>query len=63
MLNEAIRNYAVSGIEPTLDEALDDPSIRLLMACDGVAIDDLKLLIQAIRNTRLASIAGPELIA
>ena len=52
--NEAVGDYAVSGIEPTLGEALDDPRIRLLMASDGVTRGDLELLIQSIRHTRLA---------
>ena len=52
--NEAVRNYAVSGIEPTLSEVLDDPSIRLLMASDGVTRGDLELLIQSMRRTHLA---------
>ena len=51
--NEAVRDRAVSGIEPTLSEVLDDPSIRLLMARDGVTRGDLELLIQSMRRTRL----------
>ena len=52
--NEAVRDYAGSGIEPTLSEALDDPGIRLLMAHDGVTRGDLELLIQSMRRTHLA---------
>ena len=52
--NEAVMDYPVSGIEPTLSEVLDDPSIRLLMASDGVTRGDLELLIQSMRRTRLA---------
>jgi hypothetical protein len=52
--NDAVRNYAVSGIEPTLNEVLDDPSVRLLMARDGVTRSDLERLIQSKRHSHLA---------
>lgn len=52
--NETVRDYAVSGTEPRLSEALGDPGIRLLMARDGVTRGDLELLIQSMWRTRLA---------
>jgi len=51
--NEAVRDYTVSGIEPSLSEVLDDPSIRLLMVRDGVTRGDLELLFRSMRQTCL----------
>lgn len=53
--NRTVRNYAVSGVEPTLREVLDDPCIRLLMARDGVIRSELELIIQSFQHCRLAS--------
>lgn len=56
----AVKNYAVSGIEPALSEVLNDPIVHLLMARDGVTREALELLIQQVRRDRLAvqSVAG-----
>ncbi len=49
-----MKNYAVAGIEPALSEVLDDPIVHLLMARDGVTRGDLELLIEWVRQNRLA---------
>lgn len=50
----AVKNDAVSGVEPALSEVLDDPIVQLLMARDGVTREALELLIQQVRQDRLA---------
>ena len=52
--NEAVGDYAVSGIEPMLSEVLDDPDISLLSARDEVTRDDLEFLIQSMRHIHFA---------
>jgi hypothetical protein len=42
-----MRGKAVA--EPTLDELLEEPIIRLVMAADGVSADDLRDLVDAIK--------------
>ncbi len=49
-----MKNYAVAGIEPALSEVLDDPMVHLVMARDGVTRNDLELLIEWVRQNRLA---------
>jgi hypothetical protein len=49
-----MKNYAVAGIEPALSEVLDDPIVHLLMARDGVTRGNLELLIEWVRQNRLA---------
>ena len=49
-----MKNYAVACIEPTLSEVLDDPIVQLLMARDGVTRGNLELLIEWVRQNRLA---------
>lgn len=43
----------------TLDQMLDDPIVRQLMARDGVAEADLRALAARVRPRRGASPAGP----
>ncbi len=59
-LTAAVNNYAVSGVEPALSEVLNDPIVQLLMVRDGVTHEALELLIQQVRQDRLAvrSVAG-----
>ncbi len=55
-----MKSYAVAGVEPALSEVLDDPIVHLVMARDGVTRNDLELLIEWVRQNRLAvqSVAG-----
>lgn len=45
-------SFFVGNAEPSLDDLMDDPIVRGLMARDGVAPDSLRTLIDEIR-TRL----------
>ena len=36
--------------EPSLDELLEEPIVRLMMAADGVHINDLRALLLRIRD-------------
>lgn len=47
------------GHELTLDQMLDDPIVRQLMARDGVAEADLRALAARVRPRRGSSSAGP----
>ncbi len=49
-----MNNYMVAGNEPALSEVLDDPIVHLLMARDGVTRGNLELLIEWVRQNRLA---------
>ena len=49
-----MKNYMVAGNEPALSEVLDDPIVHLLMARDGVTRGNLELLIEWVRQNRLA---------
>lgn len=42
-------SFFIGNAEPSLDELMDDPIMRGLMACDGVAPDSLRVLIDAVR--------------
>jgi hypothetical protein len=54
ILTTAVKNYAVAGVEPALSEVLNDPIVHLLMGRDGVTREALELLIQKVRQDRLA---------
>jgi hypothetical protein len=51
------QGYAVAGIEPPLEELLDDPIARLIMRRDGIEPADVWRSIAATR-ARLAHPAG-----
>jgi hypothetical protein len=42
--------YAKAGTEPTLDEVLHEPVIRLMMKCDSVTKDQLRHVIRLARR-------------
>jgi len=42
--------------EPSLEELLDDPIVRLLMAADGVRVAEVKRLLRSIQNHRRAAL-------
>jgi hypothetical protein len=46
------RSFFTGNAEPPLDELMADPIMRGMMACDGVAPDSLRSLIDEVR-TRL----------
>lgn len=45
-------HYARAGAEPTLDEVLEDPIVRLVMRRDGVARRDVRQLVEHVRERR-----------
>ena len=46
--------YRQTGTEPTLDEMLREPAIRLMMRRDNVAVDQLLHLINTVcRHTQI----------
>ena len=47
------RSRFTGNAEPSLDEVMDDPVIRVLMAKDGVGEDCLRGLIDQVRNRLL----------
>jgi hypothetical protein len=42
--------YARAGVEPTLDEVLEEPIVRLVMRRDGVARHEVRELVEHIRG-------------
>jgi hypothetical protein len=38
--------WGVAGPEPSLDEALADPIIRLLLRCDRLTVDDVRAAVR-----------------
>ena len=51
-----MNRYAVSGVEPSLREVLDDPIVRLVMARDNVSREDVERVIETYRNSRTADL-------
>ena len=49
------RAWARAGAEPSLDELLADPVVRLVMACDAVTADDVRAIIRAVDLGRVRS--------
>ena len=47
------RYYLNPGREPQLDEMLSDPVVRLVMARDGVTLDDMRNVVSAARSRLL----------
>jgi hypothetical protein len=45
-------HYARAGAEPTLDEVLEEPIVRLVMRRDGVARHEVRELAEHIRGQR-----------
>ncbi|MDO8608488.1 MAG: hypothetical protein Q7R40_18305 [Phaeospirillum sp.] len=43
------RSFFTGNAEPSLDELMNDPIMRGMMACDGVAPDSLRSLIDEVR--------------
>ena len=56
--NEAARFWQESGIEPSLEDMLADPLIRLVMQCDGISKADVEDVIDQTR-ARLMAIEEP----
>ncbi len=54
----AIAGWTGAGAEPTLEEALADPIVRLVMARDGVRDADLRRVIDRVGGGRTRARAG-----
>ncbi|MCX8282117.1 hypothetical protein OSJ77_18165 [Phyllobacterium sp. 0TCS1.6C] len=48
----------MANLDPTLDELLDDPIIRLVMQSDGVAREDVRLAMNAAKIRSAIADAG-----
>lgn len=46
------------GLEPSLDEVLEDPIVRLIMQRDGIAQDEVTRLVERARAGLRQAIAG-----
>jgi hypothetical protein len=46
--------------EPTLDELLSDNVLHLLLTCDGLTVEDVRALVDAVRQELQATSGGPE---
>jgi hypothetical protein len=46
--------------EPTLEEPLGDPIMDLLLARNGLTAEDMRALVDAVRQKLRASSGGPE---
>lgn len=42
--------FAGGGVEPAIDDLLDDPVMAAIMRCDGVSAADLRALLAKVRH-------------
>jgi len=50
---------AIAGIEPKISEMLEDPTLLLVLARDGLCIADLEAVIRRWRDVHINSLGTP----
>ena len=53
------KNWAQAGIEPRLDEIMNDPIVHLVMARDNLNVDDVWQMVNTVRKPHNGSQRKP----